>query len=193
MKELLTGLIGPISGLLDKVILIKIPLQSWPMRLQQWLIGTLRKWCWHRLRSIKQRSAGQLVSGLVEATMRLCLRLRFNHQLSHLTYCCRLECDHPASGYVGHDARAFGNAWSGNSTILQKSIRSFQIIDWHTALLTAVSLNTAANLIRLWLKMKKWKESERLNKLYFTALRQIQVGTLTDRQRTSSKKSVVGM
>jgi len=29
------------------------------------------------------------------------------------------------------------------------------MIDWHTALLLAVTLNTAANLFRLWLEMKK--------------------------------------
>ena len=29
------------------------------------------------------------------------------------------------------------------------------MIDWHTALLTAVTLNTIANLYRLYLEMKK--------------------------------------
>ena len=29
------------------------------------------------------------------------------------------------------------------------------MIDWHTALLTAVTLNTAVNLFRLWLEMKR--------------------------------------
>ena len=29
------------------------------------------------------------------------------------------------------------------------------MIDWHAALLTAVTLNTAVNFYRLWLEMKK--------------------------------------
>ena len=87
--------------------------------------------------------------------MLVCVRIGICHQLSDFPYSRWLQYHHPASRHVGNDARSFGHVGAGNSTFLRKDQRSFKMIDWHTALLTAVALNTIANLFRLYLEINK--------------------------------------
>ena len=78
MKQLLTGLIGPVSGLLDKVISDKDAAAKLALEIATMADRYAQEAMLAQV-AVNKASAGQLVSGIVEATMRLCLRIKFSH------------------------------------------------------------------------------------------------------------------
>ena len=96
MKELLSGLIGPVTGTIDKVVAYKDQAAKLAHDIITMADRHAQEAMLAQIAVTKQRRR-QLVSGVMAPLMWLRLRIGISHKFPHLTHRCWFWCSDPAS------------------------------------------------------------------------------------------------